>query len=52
MNTTSSITHPIEIVCPNCKAAAGAKCTVPYQGGVGMHFVERFCPEREDKAKA
>lgn len=41
---------PIEVVCPNCLAAIGAKCTERGPGGFGKKFVARFCDARVDKA--
>ncbi len=43
--------QPIEVVCPKCNAAVGAKCTESYKGGVGMMFTDRFCIERIIKAQ-
>jgi hypothetical protein len=41
---------PLEVVCPACKAAITAKCTVRGPGGFGMKFTDTFCPERVEKA--
>jgi len=43
--------EPIEVVCPKCCAAIGAKCLERGPGNVGWKWVEYFHPERVDKAK-
>lgn len=38
---------PMDVVCPKCRAAIGAKCTIPIKDG--CKYVDTFCDERVQK---
>lgn len=46
MTVTKITPKPMDVVCPECKAAITAQCTEKNVHGFGMMFVEMFHPSR------